>query len=193
MPETLNEWSALVERWREDERPALLASLRHRIAAQRRRMWWCVAAEVSVSVAYVAVVTWALWSIPGAWARLFAADVALLLVAAWAFALWNRRGTWRPLGETTESYLALSRLRCRRRLQAIRFGWVLLAAQVTTVAAWVLAKGAASPFPRSVVALLLPLAVVIGFAWALDHGRRRVTRELAELAELAELDTLDQE
>lgn len=186
MPETVNGWTELVERWREDARPAPVASLRRRIATERRRMLWWVVADVVVSGAYVLLVVWALARYPGPWSRLLAADVGVMLAAAWVFAFWNRRGVWQPLGETTETYLALARLRCRRRLHAIRFGWIMLAAQVTLVVAWVIVRGPVSPLQWGRLSVLLPAGVVAGFAAALRFARRRVTRELDELQQFQE-------
>jgi hypothetical protein len=186
MPELANEWTELVERWREVERPVPLDGLRKRIATERRRMLLWLAADVMVSLAFVVVVPWMLWRYPGAWSRTFAADVGVLLAGAWGFTLWNRRGLWQPLGETTESYLALARLRCTRRLHAIRFGWAFLIAQVTFVAVWAVLGPRGGPLSRAGMALAagLPMLTVAGFAVGLSYARRRALRELAELGGL---------
>jgi hypothetical protein len=183
MPELMNEWTELVERWRDGERPVSLEALRERIAAERRRMLLRVAADVMVSLTFGIVAAWMLWRHPGLWSRMFAADGGVLLLTAWGFAFWNNRGAWRPLGDTTESYLAFSRLRSRRRLLAIRFGWVILVAQLVFVASWAAFGPRGGPAAGRALAIALPALTVAGFAVGLSVARRRVLREMSELKE----------
>ena len=185
MPDTANDWSSLVEQWTVDVPAPTLDAVRAHIEAERRRMMIGVAADVFVTLVFVAGIFVALARYPGSWTRLLAIDVAAMLLATWAFALWNRRGAWRPLGESTEEFLRLARLRCRRKLQAVRFGIAVLAAQLLAVAAW-LAWGPASPFERGGAVTVLPLAVVVVFVTVLSRTRARIRRELALLDRLAE-------
>jgi len=183
MPDALtNEWTELVEQWNAvDESAIHFDALRVRIEAERRRMIRSVAADVLVSVVFAAVASYALLRFPSAWTRLFAVDVAAILVATWAFAAWNRRGTWRPLGETTESFLRLARLRCRRKIQAVRFGWEVMIAQLVAVAAWRVWGPQQAPFVPTESLAVLPVVVVVVFTVWLALSRRRAAQELAEL------------
>jgi hypothetical protein len=186
MPDALtNEWTELIEQWNAvDESTIHFDALRARIEAERRRMIRSVALDTVVSVLFAGGAAYALLRFPSPWTRLFAIDVAAMLVATWAFALWNRRGTWRPLGETTESFLRLARLRCRRRIQAIRFGAEVMIAQLVAVVAWRVWGPQRAPFaPTEMLAVLPAIVVVIFTAW-LALSRRRAVLELAELDRL---------
>jgi len=186
MPDALtNEWTELVEQWNtEDEATIHFDALRTRIEAERGRMRRAVAVDILVSVLFVGGAAYALLRFPSAWTRLFAIDVAAMLMATWAFALWNRRGAWRPLGETTESYLTLARLRCRRKIQAIRFGADVLIAQLVAVTAWRVWGPQHAPFAQTEALAALPVIVVVVFTVWLVRSRRRVALELAELDRL---------
>ena len=186
MPDALtNEWTELIEQWNAvDESTIHFDALRARIEAERRRMIRSVALDTVVSVLFAGGAAYALLRFPSPWTRLFAIDVAAMLVATWAFALWNRRGTWRPLGETTESFLRLARLRSRRKIQAIRFGAEVMIAQLVAVVAWRVWSPQHAPFaPTEMLAVLPAIVVVIFTAW-LALSRRRAVLELAELDRL---------
>ena len=186
MPDALtNEWTELVEQWNAvDESAIHFDTLRARIDAERRRMILGVLMDVAVSVLFAGVAGYALVRFPSAWTRLFAVDVAVMLVATWAFAVWNRRGTWRPLGETTESFLRLARLRCRRKIQAVRFGVEVMIAQLVAVTAWRVWGPQQAPFVPTETLAILPVVVVVAITGWLALSRRRAARELAELERL---------
>ena len=186
MPDALtNEWTDLVEQWNAvDESTIHFDALRARIEAERRRMIRGVAVDTVVSVLFVAVAGYAVLRFPSAWTRLFAVDVAAILMAVWAFAVWNHRGTWRPLGETTESFLRLARLRCRRKIQAVRFSAEVMVAQLVAVAAWRMWGPQRAPFAPTEMLAVLPVVVVVVFTAWLALSRRRAARELAELDRL---------
>jgi hypothetical protein len=186
MPDALtNEWTELVEQWNAvDESAMHFDTLRARIDAERRRMIRGVFTDVVVSALFVGVAGYALVRFPSAWTRLFAVDVAVMLVATWAFAVWNRRGTWRPLGETTESFLRLARLRCRRKIQAVRFGVEVMIAQLVAVTAWRVWGPQQAPFVPTETLAILPVVVVVAITGWLALSRRRAARELAELERL---------
>ena len=186
MPDALtNEWTELVEQWNAvDESTIHFDALRARIEAERRRMLRDVAVDTIVSVVFAAVAGYALIRFPSAWTRLFAIDVAAMLVAVWTFSIWNRRGTWRPLGETTESFLRLARLRCRRKIQAVRFAAEVTVAQLVAVVAWRIWGPQHAPFAPTEMLALLPAVVVVTFTVWLAVSRRRAAQELAELDRL---------
>ena len=186
MPDALtNEWTELIEQWNAvDESTIHFGALRARIEADRRRMIRSVALDTVVSVLFAGGAAYALLRFPSPWTRLFAIDVGAMLVATWAFALWNRRGTWRPLGETTESFLRLARLRCRRKIQAIRFAAEVMIAQLVAVAAWRVWGPQHAPFAPTETLAVLPVVVVVIFTTWLALSRRRAAQELAELDRL---------
>lgn len=186
MPDALtNEWTELIEQWTAvDDSTIHFDALRARIEAEHRRMIRSVVIDVVVSVLFAAVAGYAVLQFPSAWTRLFAVDVAAMLLATWAFAVWNRRGTWQPLGETTESFLRLARLRCRRKIQAVRFGAEVTIAQLIAVAAWRVWGPQQAPFAPTELFEVLPAVVVVVFIVWLSVSRRRASRELAELDRL---------
>lgn len=186
MPDALaNEWTELVEQWNAvDESAIQFDTLRARIDAERRRMIRGVVADVVVSAVFATIAGYSLLRFPSAWTRLFAVDVAAMLLATWTFAVWNRRGTWRPLGETTESFLRLARLRCRRKIQAVRFGVEVTIVQLVAVVAWRVWGPQQAPFVPTETLAVLPVVVVVIFTGWLAVSRRRSAQELAELDRL---------
>lgn len=115
--------------------------------------------------------------------------LALLVVGAVGWSLWNRRGLWRPSAETSRAYLALSLARCRRRLRGLRFGWVLLAAEVAVFLPWIgwriWREGPADPVLASYLWGYLLLVLLVGVAAVvlalLARYSRRELRALEEL------------
>ncbi len=60
----------------------------------------------------------------------------VLVLAATTFSFWNRRSIWQSHGETAADYLALTHLRCRRRLLGARFALYLLLVEVVLLVPW---------------------------------------------------------
>lgn len=115
------------------------------------------------------------------------ASFCLLTLAALAFALWNRRGLWKPLAETTAAYLALARNRARRRQEALRVSWGLLAAETVLFIPWIwhtLHTGGGKPGALSYALSYGYLALVVGAMAVLLACLERWTRR-----ERARLDT----
>jgi len=112
------------------------------------------------------------------------ASFCLLTLAALVFALWNRRGLWSPAAETTAAYLALARNRARRRQEALRVAWGLLAAETALFIPWIwhtLHAGGGHPGPLSYTLAYGYLALVVGamaalLAWLERWTRRERTR-----------------
>jgi len=116
------------------------------------------------------------------------ASFCLLTLAALVFALWNRRGLWSPAAETTAAYLALARNRARRRQEALRVAWGLLAAETALFIPWIwhtLHAGGGHPWPLSYTLAYGYLALVVGAMAALLAWLERWTRR-----ERARLDVL---
>lgn len=181
------DWDLLVADWQRSPAPRVgddyLARL---VLKQRRRMTLAVVADVLVSVLALAAAIAVTSTFPGPASTLLNLDVALMLVSTWTFALWNRRGLWRPLAETTERYVELALLRCRRRLAALRFAWSTLGIQVLIVGVWRVfgptfewSRGG----PNVIVAI--PALVVVGFALWIMVVHRRTRQEIVALEALA--------
>jgi apolipoprotein N-acyltransferase len=116
------------------------------------------------------------------------ASFCLLTLAALALALWNRRGLWKPAAETTAAYLALARNRARRRQEALRAAWGLLAAETALFIPWIwhtLHADGGHPGPLSYTLAYGYLALVAGAMAALLAWLERWTRR-----ERARLDVL---
>ena len=116
------------------------------------------------------------------------ASFCLLTLAALAFALWNRRGLWSPAAETTAAYLALARNRARRRQEALRVSWGLLAAETALFIPWIwhtLHAGAGKPSLLSYTLSYGYLTLVAGVMAAVISWLERWTRR-----ERARLDVL---
>lgn len=186
MTERANDWGELIADWRGASAPTDASALHALVTRQRRRMILGVSAEVVVSVVFVTAAATMLLRAPGPASTLFALNVLVMLVVAWTSSLWSRRGTWRPLGETTADYLDLARLRCRRRLEALTYGWVMLVGQLVFVGAWALrGPGLSGGESRPGALSLLPAAVVAIFVCAMLWIGRRTRQELADLESMA--------
>lgn len=107
------------------------------------------------------------------------ASFCLLTVAALAFACWNRRGLWKPAAETTAAYLTLARNRARRRQEALRVSWWLLAAETALFIPWIwhtLHAGGGRPGLFSYAMAYGYLALVVGLMAAVIGWLERWTR-----------------
>lgn len=186
--DTPDDWTILAAEW-QDAAPTVTVdddALRNRVEADRRRMRRTIAAEVGVSLVAVAIVIVTMQQYPGSWSRFLAFDTLAMLVALWVFGIWNVRGTWQPLGESTEAYIGLTRLRCDRRLNALWYAGVVTVLQIVAVLAWSQSPGSSGGAPTLPdIALLLPSAVVATVAVSIVVSRRRIRRELAELDALS--------
>lgn len=181
----VNDWAELAAEWQSGlADPPALEQLARRERAHRRRLAVVVVLEVLVTAAAMAGSV-ALVRGRGdvvAWTAAVAAWVTL--VAVLAFAVWNRRGTWRPLARTVEGYLAVSELRCRRKIRTARFVAGFVLAGTAALTGWrVLRLGgfAMADGPEAWWRLALPAVVVLAYlAWAVWYARR-ARRELAWL------------
>jgi hypothetical protein len=186
--ETPDDWTMLAAEW-QDGTPNVTvdaSALRRRVDAERRRMRWSLAMEVIMSLLAVAATALTVRNYPGAWSRFLAIDTGVMLVALWTFGIWNTRGTWQPLGQTTEAFLSLARLRCARRLRALWYAALVTALQVVGVTLWSRTPGASEGAPAlPAYALVAPVAVVLTVIVSIVTARRRIRRELEELDALA--------
>ena len=132
------EWEGWARAWRAKDAPA--PEVRSQLEARVRRaslmMILAVAAEYALAVGLLALSFIVAARNPQPVILAWAAAVWLFVFAAWGFSLWNRRGIWRPVGRTTEAFVALSRERCLRKLTTVRFTRWLLAAEVLFLIPW---------------------------------------------------------
>jgi hypothetical protein len=183
-----------LELWRADWQaeappaPDAWAALRRRVVRRSRGLALLAVLEVAWTAWLVG------WLIRGALRLGTAVDTAflgaasLLAVGVLAFAWWNRRGVWRPAVESTEAFLELSILRCRRRLRSMRAAWWVLLAEVALLAPWLayrlLARadgGEAAGPSRWALAYGLLAALTLAVAVACQAVGRYSRRELARL------------
>ncbi|WP_323846449.1 hypothetical protein [Microbulbifer magnicolonia] len=135
--ETDEQWQALENLWREQPAAAPVPDeIRRRVRRQEWRMRIGAALEW---LAAIALCTYAILFAATKWdtAGFFWALVVFALVA-WAvsFSVANRRGLWCPPEESTQAYIDLALLRIDRNYRAIRFAWLLYAAELAIFAGW---------------------------------------------------------
>ena len=193
----LEAWRAewLLEAPRDSAAARLDLSLK--VKRQRTRMMVTLAAEIVLSVAFLAGSAALALDRPSAPVLVLVAGIWVFVAAALTFSLWNRRGAWRPGGESVQDFVELVRERYRRDLRTARFGMALLLVQIVFILGWTQWYRGTDvfPFPSPPGAWVLPfrvLPVVIpvgAYLW-LRWWRHRATRELAAL-EQTRLDLTD--
>lgn len=176
------EWTALAAAW-QSAPVAHGLSLETLLRRERRRrilMTLLVVSEALISLAGLAFVYRAARRMPASGGSILVGGVVVYIAVMAAFTVWNRRGTWRPLAETTEAFVAISRLRCRRGLRTARFVIGIVLLQLLAMLVWTILE----PSPAAGRALLLLAAIAAGFLlWATWYRRRMLVR-LAALESL---------
>ena len=174
----LRDWMA---DWQADPEPApeVRDAIRQRVKRKSLRMVLATAFEILFALAMLALVVWSALkeSTPinvGAMACL-----ALLILWATGCSLWYLRGTWRPSAETTSAFVALSLLRCHRRLRAVRAGWWLLALELAVMIPWIVLSLEAKTAAFGLLAVLT--ALVSAFLIVAERRTRRELREWEEM------------
>lgn len=174
----LLEWRA---GWQADPEPApeVRDLIRRRVKRRSLKMALSTAGELVTGIAMLVFVAWSALRDPTAINVGAMACLALLILWAMSFSLWYLRGTWRPRAETTSAFVALSVLRCQRRLQALRAGWWLLALELAVMIPWICLRLKAQAAAWSLLAFLTALVSV-----CLIAAQRRTRRELREWEEM---------
>ena len=194
MTDAAREWNALVRTWSESvpRHGAGAEELRRLVVGQRRRMIIWTIGDVIASAGFIAAAIWVVARYPGAASIWLAANIVVLTAAIWTFTLWNRRGTWNPLGESTAMYLAIARLRCERRMRAVRLAAVAVAAQLIFVLTWrVWGPPIAADAWLPAILRFLPAFVVASFAIVLTVTWQWTKRELGRLEAVTRASTFD--
>jgi hypothetical protein len=184
----LREWMA---DWQGDPEPApeVRDAIRRRVRRQSFKLALYTAGEMSIGLVMLAFVIHTAVARPVLFNVTAMAGLALAILWAVTYSLWSSRGTWRPSAATTTAFLDLSVLRCRRRLNALRAGWWLLALELAIMIPWLhllLSSGsphapATSSYAAAFGFLLLVASLAVVF---LMVARRKALRELRELEEL---------
>lgn len=154
--------------------------------ARRERLWlltW-IAFDWAVGAGFIALAIW-LWiddASPGL--RFVAVAVVVLIVAALAFTVRNWRGSLAGDRSSAADFLALSIHRSRARQRYVRFGWLLLAANVVVITiafALDIAQGQMELRPRTIAVAGLAIGATAGILWAWARRERRRADRLAAM------------
>jgi Na+/melibiose symporter-like transporter len=174
----LLEWRA---GWQADPEPGpeIRDVIRQRVKRRSLKMALSAAGEMVSAIGMLAFVAWSALRDPTAINVGAMACLALLILWAMSFSLWYLRGTWRPSAETTSAFVALSVLRCQRRLQALRAGWWLLALELAVMTPWICLRLKAQAAAWGFLAFLTAMVSV-----GLIIAQRRTRRELREWQEM---------
>jgi hypothetical protein len=161
-----------------------------RVERETRVMRRQLAAEILVTMVFGGgTLGWAVAS-QRIEAIVLAAGVWSFIAIGWVVGLHLRRDAWAPTSLTTQAFLDLSIVRCRRRREAIIAQVVLYVSILTFDLAWIyLATPHGTRY--SVGSFLVSpgvawvWVVTVGLAWRAVHLRRRLGHELARLTVLA--------
>ena len=93
-----------------------------------------------------------------------------ITVAALIFGWWNRRGVLRSRATTVAAYVAISAERLRRMRQALRIGWLLLAAQDVAFSFWIWNRAYSGTVAFSIDAELFAWSWLAGMSIAAAIG-----------------------
>jgi len=184
----LRDW---MEDWRDDTPPAAearAAIVRH-VRRRSRTLALVVAGELVVTFLLLGLFGFLLTRAQDPETVAVVVGGGLLAVAALVVANWNRRGTWRPSAETTEAFLEISLLRCRRGLRAVRYAYGIMVVEALLLVPWFLVTIPRHPDRRpfgwdpylyygTLLALIFG-AATLGCRWY----ARRVRRERGALRE----------
>jgi hypothetical protein len=174
----LRDWRA---DWQVDPEPApeIRDAIRQRVQQKSLRMALAAAAEIVFALAMLVFVIWSALREPTPINAGAMACLALLILWATGCSLWYLRSTWRPNSETTSAFVALSLLRCHRRLRAVRAGWWLLALELAVMIPWILLSLEEKTAAFGLLAVLT--ALVSAFLIVAERRTRRELREWEEM------------
>lgn len=174
----LREWR---DAWQADPEPASEArdAIRQRVKRKSLRMALAATFEILFALGMLAFVIWSALRDPAPINAGAMACLALLILWAVGCSLWYLRGTWRPSSETASAFVALSLLRCRRRLRAVRAGWWLLVLELAVMIPWIVLNVKARAAAFGLLAVLTVL--VSAFLVVAERKTRRELREWEEM------------
>jgi hypothetical protein len=137
----LKEWDVIGAEWREQNSPptatggAALELLRQRVRRHTRLQWLELAGEIALTIFFT---VWgiALLDEPNGRGVVPAMSIFGMTAFVWVFAMWSRRGSWRPLSESAQEYVRLSRARVRAARYAVRFARGVILASMLLYVPW---------------------------------------------------------
>ena len=168
-----------------------LPDFKARVERETRAMHWQLAGEVLVTLVFGGgTLAWAVVS-QRLEAIVLAAGVWSFIAIAWVVGLLLRRDAWAPTALTTQAFLDLSTLRCRRRREAIVAQVVLYVLILTFDLAWIYLATPHRTRYSFVFFLVSPgvawvWVVTAVLAWRAVRLRRRLGHELARLTALGD-------
>jgi hypothetical protein len=190
MTDPQDDWARWRETWQEVSAAAPpMPVLRKQFRREQRRIARTAVAEVMLALTAASGIAVALLHTPSRGAVAWGAFVVVLIAFTWVVDLLRRGGTWRPLTESTQTFLELSRRRCRAQLGAVRFTWILIALELAFLVPWwaggLHAHAGALYSPLVILLGWLPMSLIAGLlAWSLLLWRR-LTSELGRLNDLS--------
>lgn len=168
----IDRWSA---DWREQSHAARdLVRMAHR---ERRQLALWIALDWTAGLGLLAFAAW-LWFGDGSPVMRFAAaGIVILTLAALAFTTHNWRGSLGAEHASAADFLALAERRSRARLRYIRFGWLVLAADLAVIAGAAIVEARSEgperlPDMITAAALATAAAALVLYIW----GRRERAR-----------------
>ena len=178
-----DDWERWRATWREGGRaPPALAVLRQQVQREQRRIAFTAVAEVVVALAAASGIAAALVHTPSGHPAAWGATVLVLIAIAFTSAviLLRRGGQWLPLTQSTQTFVDLSLVRCRRQLRAVRLTWILIALELVFLVPWwaggLRSHGEAWLSPLFVLSAWLPMSLIAAlFAWSLLFWRRLIS------------------
>jgi len=191
MSEQRDEWEGWRQDWQQGGGTPLDArQLPARMRRERRRMLLATATEAALALAACGGIAAALVHTPHGFDRWWGIGVVVMLAGSWAIATWQRRRVDSlSLADTTESFVGLSRRRCRRQLRAVRLAWLLAALELAFLVPWWIGgfrvHGLRPGSALTWFAWWIPAAAILGLFAGTLYVRRRVRAELAHLDRLA--------
>jgi cytochrome c-type biogenesis protein CcmH/NrfF len=189
MSEPRDEWERWQRDWQGGGATLDARQLPARMGRERRRLLLATATEGALALAACGGIAVALVHTPHGFDAWWGIAVLVLLAASWAIATWQRRRVDSlSFADPTESFLELSRRRCRRQLQAVRFAWLLAALELAFLVPWWIGgyrvHGLRPGSALTWLAWWIPAAAILGLFAGTLYLRRRVRAELEQLDRL---------
>jgi hypothetical protein len=167
----MNDWNDLQAAWRAD-------GLAGKVRGSRRGAWFATIAEVIFALVSISGAVFLAVRAGERWTQLWALFIVVLFAVALGYALWNRRDALWPSSAAPLDFLAETELRCRRRLELLRFMLRLgFVEAVISIGIFCVAG------PVLLGVSLLALVCAGGYLW-IRLARARALRELAGIARL---------
>ena len=150
---------------------------------QERRLRRNYLLNLAAAVLLIALAGWVLSSNFNYEALVWSIVVVLTTAGATAFQVWNWRTLWRTAARSVTDYADLYEQRCRATLRMVRFGYGLLALQLTIATPWLTWDFARHEISaaRFALAMTVLALLAVGFLAQFRKTRRQTLQELAKV------------